>query len=155
MINEYTMLESLGEGSYGKVKSCRVGNVMFAMKIFHKGILRRKKEFIKNPNGGMAFKTALDDVENEIEVMRKINHPNCLKLHKVLDDDEEDKLYMLLDYAANGTIMEWDPDRELFYNNRLGTRDFSEDEIRGYLRDMLKGLNYLHNTGILHRDIKP
>jgi len=83
---------------------------MYAMKIFHKGILRRKKEFIKNPNGGMSFKTALQDVENEIVIMYQISHPNCLKLHKVLDDEMDDKLYMLLDFAANGTILEWDAD---------------------------------------------
>lgn len=53
------ILDNLGEGSYGKVKSCRVGNDIYAIKIFNKGLLERKKEFIKSENGGMAFKTAL------------------------------------------------------------------------------------------------
>jgi serine/threonine protein kinase len=69
------------------------------MKIFNKSILRRKKEFIKTETGGMSFKTALQDVEGEIAVMKHIIHPNCLKLHEVLDDEEGDKLYMVLDFA--------------------------------------------------------
>jgi [calcium/calmodulin-dependent protein kinase] kinase len=33
--------------------------------------------------------------------------------------------------------------------------DLSEEQIRAYFRDMLLGMNYLHNRNIIHRDIKP
>jgi hypothetical protein len=60
------MYQELGEGSYGKVKLCMVGTQRYAIKIFNKSILRRKKEFVKSGTGGMSFKTALQDVEGEI-----------------------------------------------------------------------------------------
>ena len=30
----------------------------------------------------------------EIAIMKKLNHPNVIKLHEVIDDPEEDKLYL-------------------------------------------------------------
>jgi hypothetical protein len=34
--------------------------------------------------------------------MKHVQHPNCLHLHEVMDDEESDKLYMVLDYAEKG-----------------------------------------------------
>lgn len=50
----------------------------------------------------MGFKTALDDVLVELEIMKKINHPNCLKLYEIIDDEEEDKLYLIIEYCSKG-----------------------------------------------------
>ena len=30
----------------------------------------------------------------EIAIMKKVNHINCIRLHEVIDDEDEDKLYM-------------------------------------------------------------
>jgi serine/threonine protein kinase len=47
MLNQYVIGKELGTGSYGKVKLCSSGGMQYAIKIFNKGILRRKKEFVK------------------------------------------------------------------------------------------------------------
>ena len=56
MINNYKILESLGEGSYGKVKLC-VKKLLdlekkYAMKIFKKSKLLKIRTMKKNANGG-------------------------------------------------------------------------------------------------------
>ena len=55
MINNYCILQTLGEGSFGKVKLC-VKTLMdrekkFAAKVFQKSKLRRKKEMIRDKDG--------------------------------------------------------------------------------------------------------
>ena len=39
---------------------------------------------------------------SEIAIMKKLNHPNVIKLHEVIHDDNKDKLYMIMDFAENG-----------------------------------------------------
>ena len=42
----------------------------------------------------MTCKNQLENVLMEIAIMKKLEHPNLIQLHEVLDDDENDKLYM-------------------------------------------------------------
>jgi len=39
-------------------------------------------------------KNAFQDLLREIAIMKKLNHPNVIKLYEVLDDPEEDKMYL-------------------------------------------------------------
>lgn len=40
--------------------------------------------------------------------MKKLNHLNIIRLHEVIKDDDNDKLYMIIDYAEHGQIMNFD-----------------------------------------------
>lgn len=42
----------------------------------------------------LKYKDALQGVLNEIAIMKKLDHPNVVRLHEVLDDDDKEKLYM-------------------------------------------------------------
>ena len=42
----------------------------------------------------MKVKDALQDVMREIAIMKKLDHKNVIKLHEVIDDPKEDKLFM-------------------------------------------------------------
>lgn len=42
----------------------------------------------------MGYKDALMNVQREIAIMKKLDHPNVVRLHEVIDDEEGDKLYM-------------------------------------------------------------
>ena len=50
------------------------------------------------PEGGVAIKKApenpLQKIYREIAIMKKLDHPNVVKLTEVLDDPEDDNLYM-------------------------------------------------------------
>lgn len=68
----------------------------------------------------MAYKDQLQNVLMEIAIMKKLQHPNLVKLHEVIDDEENDKLYMgklihdnrmclhtVMNYCANGELLTW------------------------------------------------
>ena len=42
----------------------------------------------------MTSKDQLSNVMREIAIMKKLQHPNLVRLHEVIDDDENEKLYM-------------------------------------------------------------
>ena len=69
------------------------------------------------------FKDALQDVQREIAIMKKLNHKNVIKLHEVINNPNEDKFYMsnyfyiktVIDYAYPGQLIEWDEDENKFF----------------------------------------
>jgi [calcium/calmodulin-dependent protein kinase] kinase len=79
--------------------------------------------------------------------MKKLYHPNLVSLIEVLDDPEEDTLYMVMEYCKNGVVM------------KVGLEEradpYDEEQCRHWFRDMILGIEYLHAQGIIHRDIKP
>ncbi|CAG9327666.1 CAMKK1_1 [Blepharisma stoltei] len=154
-VNQYSLIKNLGEGAFGKVKLCKYENNLYAVKIYNKALLRRKRDFHRNQNGEMTATSAMQDVAREIAMMKKFNHINAVKLHEVIDDDERDKLYMVLDYCGKGAIMEWNPDTSSFYFPWNPSGVLREQQLRKFFRDMVCGLEYLHSHNIVHRDIKP
>ena len=49
------------------------------MKRFYKGVLRKRKEYMKKKEGGgLTAKSALDDVMREIAIMKTLRHPNVV-----------------------------------------------------------------------------
>lgn len=46
----------------------------------------------------MGFVDALDNVRKEIAIMKKLDHPNIIKLHEVIDHEKGDKLYMSMNH---------------------------------------------------------
>ena len=79
--------------------------------------------------------------------MKKLSHNNLVALVEVLDDPQEDSLYMVLEMCKKGVVM------------KVGLEEHAEpypdETCRCWFRDMILGVEYLHATGIIHRDIKP
>ena len=93
-------------------------------------------------------------VAREVAVMKKISHPNIIKLYEVLDNPNQEKIYLILEYAHNGNIIEWSEESQHFcLKDRKGQME--ETEVRSIFRDIIKAVHYLHSNDIVHRDIKP
>jgi serine/threonine protein kinase len=143
MINEYTILEKLGSGAYGKVKKIQDlrTDEVYALKICN-------KEFLKRQRKGKEH-NALEDVLREMAIWKKLSHPNIVNLLEIIDDPESHELYMISDFMPNGTVA------EVGSGGVLTADVFSDDRIRKISRDVALGLRYLHRNGIVHHDIKP
>lgn len=90
---------------------------------------------------------ALYLIREEIAIMKKLNHDNLVTLIEVLDDPNEDSLYMVMEICKKGVVM------------KVEVRDradpYDEESCRCWFRDLILGIEYLHAQGIVHRDIKP
>ena len=49
-------------------------------------------------------KSAYTLLEQEIAILKKMDHPNTVKLHEVIDDSSEEKLYMVIELMEKGSI---------------------------------------------------
>ncbi|XP_006813514.2 calcium/calmodulin-dependent protein kinase kinase 2-like [Saccoglossus kowalevskii] len=148
-LNQYRLKNEIGKGSYGIVKLAysEEDAVSYAMKILSKKKLIRKGGFSKPPparNGKPVPKTPLERVYREIAILKKLDHPNVVHLVEVLDDPNEDNLYMVFELVPNGPVIDVPTENP-----------FSEDQSRIYLHDAILGIEYLHYQKIIHRDIKP
>lgn len=45
------------------------------------------------------------DLNREIDIQKNLNHPNLVKLFEIIDDEEDEKLHMVMEYCEHGEIM--------------------------------------------------
>ena len=95
--------------------------------------------------------TDWNEVMREVKTLKKMDHPNVIRYR--LFDKDKDFVYIALDLCDNSLI---ECLNKLGKNPRYSGK--SEEKMRfkiSLLRDILKGLGYLHKMGIIHRDLKP
>ncbi|KAI0191203.1 CAMKK/META protein kinase [Xylaria flabelliformis] len=173
-VNQYVIGDEIGRGSYGAVHIAtdQFGHE-YAVKEFSKSRLRKRAQshILRRPGPGMPrqqgpgmglnqfhrkqfgrqedaeAKDALYLIRAEIAIMKKLNHDNLVSLIEVLDDPEDDSLYMVLEMCKKGVVMKIDLDQK--------ARPYDSELCRTWFRDLILGIEYLHSQGIIHRDIKP
>jgi serine/threonine protein kinase len=131
---------------------------LVAVKIYSKRKLRRMVTSLSRA----ASAAPLAAVAREVALLRTLDHPHLLWLHEVLDDPEEDKIYLVTDYLEGGPSMDWDPDTERFSFTPDPAEPFPRApyypvaEARRAVLDVLAGLAHLHHACLAsHGDIKP
>ena len=168
--NNYKLIGKLGQGSLCKVKLVEYNNMKFALKIVNKKVLNQKKEFKKDDEGKLVKSTPLEGILKEIAILKKVNHQNLVRLYEIMHNKKKGKIYLVLEYCEHGDLMTFNEETSTFtvnkfiYENYTKNKDnkdeiekfyYSESQIRRFVRQIIKGINYLHRIGIVHKDIKP
>ncbi|RMZ54228.1 hypothetical protein APUTEX25_000579 [Auxenochlorella protothecoides] len=126
----YDLLEEAGRGVSATVwrAYCKVTKDHVAVKLLD----------LENMN------CSLDEIVREAQTMRSLNHPNLLPL--LASFVHKDNLWMVMPYVSGGSVQNI---MRFAYSDGL-----EEGVIATIMRDVLRGLDYLHSHGIIHRDVK-
>lgn len=73
-------------------------------------------------------------IKEEIAIMKKLNHPNLVSLIEVLDDPDEDSLYMVLEMCKKGVVMKVGLDEK--------ADPYDIENCRCWFRDLILGIEY-------------
>ncbi|EDW72507.2 uncharacterized protein Dwil_GK20667 [Drosophila willistoni] len=125
--DEYELIQKIGSGTYGDVyKAKRIqSNELAAIKVI-------KLE----PSDDIQI------IQQEIIMMRDCRHPNIIAYYGSYL--RRDKLWICMEFCGGGSLQD-------IYQV---TGPLSETQIAYMCRETLKGLEYLHSMGKMHRDIK-
>ncbi|KAG8072561.1 hypothetical protein GUJ93_ZPchr0006g45873 [Zizania palustris] len=122
--------EHLGSGSFGSVYEA----------ISDDGFFFAVKE-VSLIDQGMNAKQRILQLEHEISLLSRLEHDNIVQYFGTYKEDG--KLYIFLELATQGSLA------ALYQKYRL-----QDSQVSAYTRQILKGLIYLHQRNVLHRDIK-
>ena len=89
--------------------------------------------------------TGIAQLEREIRLMRQFNHKNILKLIEVLHMSECHEAFLVMEYAERGCLGAF-CERE---------QHLSHASIFSIMKQVASAIQYLHQNGFVHQDIKP
>ena len=160
IVNEFYFLETIGRGAYSKVKKCINLNTReeFAVKILNKRLLRKKKKsYGKTKEGTLKINYMIEDAINEINIYKSFPEPNdnIIRLYQILNDNKKDKTYLIMELAQKGPLVTLNEKTGIFCINSNYRNDIYDEKLmKKWILDIAKGLKFLHENNIVHRDIK-
>lgn len=128
--NGYQKIKEVGIGTYAKV--------ITAYSVKEKSVVAIK--IISKSSASSTFKRKF--LYREIHVVRGLNHPNLIKYYRSIETTH--RIYIVMEYAQNGSLLDMIR-REHF---------FSERKARHVYNQLIDAIEYLHDRGVVHRDIK-
>ena len=130
-IGNYQIKQTLGEGTFGKVK---LGiyiptNEKVAIKVIEKDRMTDKDDIVR--------------LKREFDMLSKFNHPNVILVTEIFES--VDSYYSVMEYCEKGEL----------FNYIVEKKRLSENESSFFYYQIIQGLEYIHSLGIVHRDLKP
>ncbi|CAM4761815.1 unnamed protein product [Rotaria magnacalcarata] len=130
-IGHYILNETLGTGSFGKVK-----------KAYHQ--LTRHTVAIKIVNRTKIKQLdVVGKIRREIQNLRLFRHPHIIKLYQVISTPTD--IFMVMEYVSGGELFDY-----IVKKGKL-----TEAEARPFFQQIISGVDYCHRHMVVHRDLKP
>ena len=134
-IDDIYLINLIGNGSFGEIYLSKKEGTdeFFAVK-------KIKREKIDKPGYKKYF-------DNEIEILKELNHPNIYKLFDLKKTKHH--YYLVMEYVNGGSLAEYLANFRKKYNV-----PFPEEIVQHLMRQIIDAFKYIHGKGIMHRDIK-
>ncbi|CCD26080.2 serine/threonine protein kinase CDC15 NDAI_0G03030 [Naumovozyma dairenensis CBS 421] len=124
---QYQLKKVIGQGSYGVV---------------YKAINKKTSQLVAIKEINYHNNDDLNEIMSEIDLLKNLNHTNIVKYHGFIQ--KSSSLYIILEFCSLGSLK----------NMISSGHGIPEFNAKTYIKQTLNGLNYLHNQGVIHRDIK-
>jgi len=125
----YDITSILGEGAFGSVKKAVVHGT---------GAVRAVKAIDKSK-----MMKAIDRLKAEVDITKKVDHPNVIKLYEIFEDGPN--IYLVMELCWGGELL----DRIVKHEH------FTETQTHHVMFQIYRAVYYLHSSFIMHRDMKP
>ncbi|XP_076934970.1 putative serine/threonine-protein kinase At1g54610 [Bidens hawaiensis] len=127
----FEKLDKIGQGTYSSVFKARdlISNKFVALK---------RVRFDNKDLESVVF------MAREILILRRLDHPNIIKLEGLITSRSSCSLYLVFEYMEH----------DLTGLVTLPGVKFTEPQVKCYMKQLLNGLDHCHGHGVLHRDIK-
>ncbi|XP_042041742.1 probable serine/threonine-protein kinase At1g54610 isoform X1 [Salvia splendens] len=129
--NSFKKLAKIGQGTYSNVYKAR--DLMTG-----KVVALKKVRFDNFEPEAVRF------MAREILVLRRLNHPNVIKLEGLVISRMSSSLYLVFEYMEH----------DLSGLAAVQSSNFTEAQVKCYMKQLISGLEHCHSNGVLHRDIK-
>jgi len=83
------------------------------------------------------------NIKMEMEILKKVNHPNIISLHEMVEDGN--KLYFIMELVTGGEL----------FDRIVEKGSYTEEDAKTLIRKIVSAIEYLHSKNIAHRDLKP
>ncbi|OVA17420.1 Protein kinase domain [Macleaya cordata] len=127
----FEKLDKIGQGTYSNVYKARdliTGKIVALKKVRFDNLEPESVKFMAR----------------EILVLRRLDHPNVVKLEGLVTSRMSSSLYLVFEYMEH----------DLAGLAACSGIKFTEPQVKCYMKQLLSGLEHCHNRGVLHRDIK-
>ncbi|THU44008.1 hypothetical protein C4D60_Mb02t02840 [Musa balbisiana] len=129
--DSFEKLHKIGQGTYSSVYKARDLET-------GKTVALKKVRFVNVDPESVRF------MAREIHILRRLDHPNVVKLEALVTSKMSCSLYLVFEYMEH----------DLAGLVAIPGIKFTEPQVKCYMQQLLHGLEHCHMKGVLHRDIK-
>ncbi|XP_057728508.1 probable serine/threonine-protein kinase At1g54610 [Arachis stenosperma] len=129
--DSFEKLDKIGQGTYSNVYRAR-------------DLEQRKIVALKKVRFDNLEPESVRFMAREIHILRRLDHPNVIKLEGLVTSRMSCSLYLVFEYMEHDLAG---------LASHPGLK-FTEAQVKCYMQQLLRGLDHCHNCGVLHRDIK-
>ncbi|KAM3229516.1 hypothetical protein ACQJBY_060394 [Aegilops geniculata] len=129
-VGDYVLLRPIGSGAYSQVW-------------LGKHVARGTEVAVKEIAMDRLSAKLRDSLLSEVDILRRITHPNIIALHDSIRDGG--RIYLILEYCRGGDL----------YAYLLRHKRVPETVAKHFIRQLACGLQKLRESNVVHRDLKP
>jgi serine/threonine protein kinase len=129
----FTRMKMLGKGSFGTTYECGLRSCRtVCVKVIEFGLGASDGDLVQ--------------LRTEIALMKRFDHPNIVRYFGCTEDATSKNINIFMELVSGGALPS--------YLRRFDHARLPPETAKDWSRQMLRGVQYLHDSGVIHRDIK-